>query len=405
MKVIVPNIIKNNSVEVPTSKSIANRLLIIQALASEGNIKKLSRADDTAVLQEMLVNLPATLDVGHAGTAFRFLTAFLVITNGSWVLTGSNRMKKRLIYPLVDALRQLGADIQYLESEGFPPLKINGKSLNGGDVMVDSSMSSQFISALMMIGPKLKNGLSINTPGKTVSVSYIEMTRKLMEQCGAKLNGIVGNIEIKHTNYNFGTIEVEKDWSAIAFWYEVVLIGEIEHLLINKVVEDSIQGDAYVQELFKPFGIESKFDSEGLHLRYNTPVTELPTKIDLNSTPDLTQPFIVAMAAIGHEIEITGIQHLRHKETDRAEALKIELAKFGAELLVSNSSLTLKKGTTHNSKIAIKTYQDHRMAMAFAPLALMYGEIEIENPEVVAKSYPDFWIQLEKLGFTFTKVL
>jgi len=404
MKVIAPNKITSNTVEVPTSKSIANRLLIMQALAGEGKIKNLSRADDTVVLQEMLTNLPDTLNVGHAGTAFRFLTAFLAITNGSWILTGSDRMKKRPIFPLVDALQQLGADIEYLESEGFPPLKINGKSLNGGEVTVDSSMSSQFISALMMIGPKLKNGLSMNTSGKTVSVSYIEMTKKLMQQCGAKLNSIAGKIEIQHSNYDFGTIEVEKDWSSISFWYEMVLIGKIEHLLINEVVEDSIQGDAYVQELFKPFGIESKFDSEGLHLRYNTPVTELPAKIDLNSTPDLTQPFIVAMAAIGHEIEITGIQHLRHKETDRAEALKIELAKFGAELLVSNSSLTLKKGTTHNSKIAIKTYQDHRMAMAFAPLAWMYDGIEIENPEVVAKSYPDFWIQLEKLGFIFTTV-
>jgi 3-phosphoshikimate 1-carboxyvinyltransferase len=352
----------------------------------------------------MLSTLPEIMDVGHAGTAFRFLTAFLAITNGSWVLTGSDRMKKRPIYPLVDALQQLGADIEYLESEGFPPLKINGKSLNGGEVTVDSSMSSQFMSALMMIGPKLKSGLTINTPGNIVSVSYIEMTKKLLRQSGAKLRSAELKIEIQNTNYDFGTIEVEKDWSAISFWYEIVLIQEIEHLLIRNVSENSIQGDAYVQELFKPFGIESKFDLEGLHLSYTSPATELPTKIDLNSMPDLTQPFIVAMAAIGHEIEITGIQHLRHKETDRAEALKTELAKFGAELLVSNSSLTLKKGITQNSQIAVKTYQDHRMAMAFAPLTLMYNGIEIENPEVVAKSYPDFWVQLEKLGFKFTMV-
>ena len=403
MKVIAPNKIKNNSIEVPTSKSIANRLLIIQALAKTGEIKNLSTANDTVILHKMLRTLPMIMDVGHAGTAFRFLTSFLSITNGAWVLTGSDRMKKRPISPLVDALRYLGADIEYTESEGFPPLKINGKPLNGGTVTIDSSLSSQFISALMMIGPKLKNGLKISIKGEQVSVSYIEMTKKLMQQCGAKMAISNGGVEIKNSDYDFGVIAVERDWSAISFWYEMVLIGEIAHVLISDVVENSIQGDAFVQDLFLPFGVHSRFDSEGLHLSYESPLADLPSKINLNSTPDLTQPFIVAMAAIGHEIEITGVQHLKHKETDRAEALKIELAKFGAELAVSDASLTLKKGTIHKPKTAIKTYQDHRMAMAFTPLSLIYREIEIENPEVVTKSYPDFWTQCKKLGFEFER--
>ena len=403
MKLVAPIIVSESSVLVPTSKSIANRLLIIQALAKTGEIKNLSTANDTVILHKMLRTLPMIMDVGHAGTAFRFLTAFLSITNGAWVLTGSDRMKKRPISPLVDALRYLGADIEYTESEGFPPLKINGKPLNGGAVTIDSSLSSQFISALMMIGPKLKNGLKISIKGEQVSVSYIEMTKKLMQQCGAKMAISNGGVEIENSDYDFGVIAVERDWSAISFWYEMVLIGEIAHVLISDVVENSIQGDAFVQDLFLPFGVHSRFDSEGLHLSYESPLADLPSKINLNSTPDLTQPFIVAMAAIGHEIEITGVQHLKHKETDRAEALKIELAKFGAELAVSDASLTLKKGTIHKPKTAIKTYQDHRMAMAFTPLSLIYGEIEIENPEVVTKSYPDFWTQCEKLGFEFER--
>lgn len=400
MKLIAPNTVLDSQIEVPSSKSISNRLLIIQALAKSGNVTGISTAQDTVILNLLLNEMPKIMDVGHAGTAFRFLTAYLSVTPGTYLLTGSDRMKNRPIRPLVDALKSLGADIQYVENEGFPPLKIRGTSITKSKVAIDASMSSQFVSALMMIGPYLKKGLTLNLEGDLVSTSYIEMTRSLMQDCGVNVLYENKKIEISTSSYCFETFPVEKDWSSISFWFEMVLIGKWKRLLIKDVNENSIQGDAFVKELFGYFGVKSSFDKDGLWLKYEKPNDKLPTRIDLKNTPDLTQPFIVAMAAIGHSITVTGIQHLKFKETDRALALQTELQKFGVVLKVNDSNLILKTGIDASSTVRIKTYQDHRMAMAFAPLALVLDGIQIENPEVVEKSYPDYWNQLQNLGFT-----
>ncbi len=403
MKLAAPKILQDVAIELPASKSISNRLLIIQALSKKGQILNLSEAEDTKVLKTALEELPETIHVGHAGTAFRFLTAYLSVTPGIRILTGSERMKSRPIAPLVDALRDLGATVQYVEKEGFPPLKITGNSILGGEVHIEASVSSQFITALMLIGPTLRNGLKIHLTGNVVSLDYIKMTASLMRTCGAQVNLNKNAISVAPKPYSDFRIEVEKDWSAAAFWYELVLIGEIEHLLLKDVKSESIQGDSYVSELFGHFGVESLFDEVGLHLKFNKPQTNsLPRIVDFSTTPDLVQPFVVALSAVNESYVLAGTSTLQHKETNRGIALKQELAKFGGFIDVAPDSILTVQGINRSSapSFPIETYQDHRMAMCFAPLSMIYGTIEIENPEVVGKSYPNYWVQLQKLGFT-----
>ena len=402
MKITAPYKIKDSSVSVPTSKSISNRLLIIQSLCGGGEIVDLSDAEDTTTLARVLKELPSRIDVGHAGTAFRFLTAYLSITSGEYILTGSDRMKNRPVGVLVEALRELGANIQYLDKEGYPPLKIVGSQMQGGQVSIKSDVSSQFISALMLIAPYLEKGLKIKLIGEVVSQPYIKMTQSLMESCGVDLVFNNQEISIPNGNYKFESLNVEKDWSAISFWYEMVLIGEIDHLLIEEVFLDSIQGDSYVLSLFKNFGVQSTFDDQGVHLSFIRPNrNDLPRIVDFKNTPDLIQPFVVSIAAINEQYVISGSKNLAYKETDRAAALKMELAKCGAFIDVAEDSILVLKGIDNFKKVPeIKTHQDHRMAMAFAPLALLFENVEIENPDVVKKSYPTFWGELEKLGFT-----
>ena len=387
-------------VTLPASKSISNRLLIIQALSAEGKITNLSDAEDTVVLQKLLREMPSVFDVGHAGTAFRFLTAFLSITKGEYILTGSDRMKQRPIAPLVDALRVLGANIQYLEQEGFPPLQIVGQELVGGTVEIESSTSSQFISALMLIAPNLKNGLEIVLAGDVVSKPYIEMTASLMKRCNARIDFTGNRIIMPPSNYIFSPIEVEYDWSAAGFWYELVAISKTPHLLLSGLKPESIQGDSRVVKLFELFGVQSNFDSAGLHLSYSSTEKKSPRLLDFKETPDLVQPFFAMIAAKNFPMVLTGTRNLQFKETDRLQAMKNELKKFGAEIDIATDSVLLLKGmgVGLNTSITIKTYNDHRMAMAFAPLALL-ANLEIENPEVVEKSYPNYWIEMEKLGF------
>lgn len=402
MKITAPHRIIDAPIALPSSKSISNRLLIIQALSKQGEIKDLSEAEDTTVLEKMLKETPSIMDVGHAGTAFRFLTAYLSMTEGEYVLTGSDRMKNRPIGILVDALRKLGADIQYTDKDGFPPLKIVGKPLQGGNISIKSNVSSQFISALMMIAPYMRNGLNINLVGDIVSQSYIEMTASLMRSCGVEIIYDASQIQIPHGEYKFESIIVEKDWSAASFWYELVLLGELKHLLLEGVKKESIQGDVNVSELFANFGVQSRFDDLGLHLSYTTPfANNLPRIVDFKNTPDLIQPFVVSLAAKNEQYVITGSRNLTYKETDRAQALKMELAKFGAYIDVADDSILVLKGVADSiTKLEVETYQDHRMAMSFAPLAVIYGELEIVNPDVVQKSYPDYWNQLVRIGFT-----
>ena len=400
MKICAPEQIKAVVVEVPTSKSIANRLLIIKALAGSGEIIDLSKAKDTKVLDVLLSKMPSVLDVGHAGTAFRFLTAYLAIQKGTFTLTGSNRMKQRPIGILVDALTKLGANITYLENEGFPPLKIIGAPLKGREVTVNSEVSSQFISALMLIAPYLENGLKINLQGKQVSQPYLDMTASLMTKCGVDVLMDKKSIYISKSSYKLQSIKVEKDWSAIAFWYEMVCLGRLSSLQIKGVQEKSIQGDKAVIELFKNLGVETIFNDGNLCLSYKQSlVSNHFSSIDFTDFPDLTQPYVVALSYLETSQKITGISTLKNKETNRGAALKQELAKFGGDVLVSDDEIKMISKINQNSKLPIKTYQDHRMAMAFAPLAFVFGEIDIENPSVVEKSYPEYWNQLQNIGF------
>jgi len=401
MIIKAPNKILDVPVTLPASKSISNRLLIIQALSQSGEITNLSEAEDTVVLQKLLCEMPSTFDVGHAGTAYRFLTAFLSISKGEHILTGSERMKERPISPLVEALRDLGANIEYLEKEGFPPLKIVGQDLIGGKVEIESSTSSQFISALMLIAPKLKNGLEIRLKGDVVSKPYLEMTVALMRSCNAKVDFTGNTIKILSAKYSFVNIEVEYDWSAAGFWYELVVIAKIPHLLLSGVKPKSIQGDSRVMELFKMFGVQSKFDNAGLHLSYSSTEIESARLLDFKETPDLVQPFLAMIAAKNFNMVLSGTRNLQFKETDRLQAMKNELKKFGAEIDIAEDSVLLLKGIDAELKesISIKTYQDHRMAMAFAPLAIL-RDLELESPEVVEKSYPTFWKEWSKIGFT-----
>ena len=401
MKLHTPHTFLDATIQLPASKSISNRLLIIQAISGQGVIENLSDAEDTVVLNRLLLERPAVMDVGHAGTAFRFLTAFLSVTPGIWTLTGSDRMKKRPIAPLVNALRNLGAEIEYLEEEGFPPLRISGKTLKGGKVSISSGVSSQFISALLMIAPTFERGVELELTGDVVSVPYIEMTKTLMRNCGAEVSQNKNVLTVSSAAYRWEKMEVEYDWSAAAFWYEWVAIAKIPHVLLSGVKPESIQGDARVAKLFAPFGVESSFDSDGLHLRYRAPQQlDIPRIMDFSGTPDLVQPYLASIAAYNYPMVLAGTRNLQWKETDRLHAMKTELQKLGAIIDIAEDSVLLLKGINNHFPVpvSISTYDDHRMAMTFAPFVSICHELEILHPEVVQKSYPNYWLEVQKMG-------
>ena len=368
-------------IDLPSSKSISNRLLIIKALCKEDfEIKNLSDSDDTISLQKALVNNTETIDVGEAGTTFRFLTAYLAIREGSeCILTGTDRMNERPIIELIGALQSLGAEIKYTEKEGVPPLKITGKDLKGGKINIDGSVSSQFISALLLIAPTLKNGLNLKIEGEIVSKPYIKMTLKLMQEFGGESSWNGNTIEVKPQNYIAKNFEVESDWSAATFWLEIAALSKSCNIKLNGLSEKSIQGDKKATAIFKKLGVSSVFENNTLILTKNKNIN-FPKHINLLAIPDLYQPLKCTLFAVNNNPEIRGIQTLKDKETNRIDAVEKELIKLTS------------------SKI-IETYKDHRMAMSFASLSLKFGKIQINNAEVVSKSYPNFWKDLEKGGF------
>jgi 3-phosphoshikimate 1-carboxyvinyltransferase len=380
-KVSHPTKIVNCEIDLPSSKSISNRLLIIKALCKQNfEIKNLSNSDDTNSLKNALSDTKNTIDVGAAGTSFRFLTSYLAIQKGrEFILTGTDRMKERPIQNLVAALELLGAKISYLGKDGFPPLKIKGTRILGGEITIDGSISSQFISSLLLIAPTLANGLTLNISGNLVSKSYIQMTLKLMEEFGIKHSWDDNKIVVKPQTYTAKDYTVEADWSAATFWFQIAALTENCHIKLNGLYQKSIQGDAKVKTIFKNFGIASVFENNALTLTKNNN-QNFPKAIDLMDTPDMYQSLKCTLFALNKTTEITGISTLKNKETDRIKAVKNELKKLGT------------------SKI-IETYQDHRMAMSFAPLSLKYGKLTIKNSEVVSKSYPDFWKDLSRAGF------
>ena len=431
-KILSPGSV-NSSIVLPSSKSISNRALAIGALAgSIASITNLSDCDDTEVMQRWLTERPSTVDVGAAGTSMRFSTALLAVGQGEHVITGSERMKNRPIKILVDALRRLGADISYVEKEGYPPLRIVGKGgLSYGSVSLPGNVSSQYISALMMIGPYLKDGLILTLTDKVISRPYIEMTMSLMRQFGAKVywdcssdesNGTVdeslesNSADDKSTESNVIIVEpgryavksfnVESDWSAASYWYEMVALSSEgdARVLLPGLYEDSLQGDSKGREVFSLLGVKTEYTKDGVLLSKKT--REVDTlEYDFVKMPDLAQTFVVTCCMMGVPFHFTGLESLKIKETDRIVALKNEMAKLGFDLEDRNDSELLWDGrrraltAEEYDSVAIDTYEDHRMAMAFAPVALVNGSIRINNPHVVSKSYPRYWDNLLAAGF------
>lgn len=387
----------NQTIQISGSKSISNRLLILESLFSNLKIGNISNSQDTQLLKKALSSSSETVDIHHAGTAMRFLTSYYAIQEGkTTILTGSGRMKERPIKNLVSALQDLGAEIEYLENEGFPPLKITGKKITNNKVNVAANISSQFITSLLLIAGKLENGLEINLVGEVTSRSYIDMTLSILTQFGIKNNFIKNTIKVEpFIIHQPSTInyEVESDWSSASYFYSFSAIGrEIIHL--KSFYKESTQGDSAVSNIYeKFFGIKTIF-AEDDHKLTLQPIEnfQFPEKIilDMNNCPDIAQTLCVSAAALKIPFEISGLGTLKVKETDRLLALQNELRKLGTETEITD--LTIKsihfKETEEN--ISIKTYQDHRMAMSFAPFSLI-KELNIEDEEVVEKSYPEFW--------------
>ena len=380
-KVSHPTKVINCEISLPSSKSISNRLLIIKALCKENfKIENLSNSDDTQILAKALISKKKIIEINHAGTSFRFLTSFLALQqNKKFTLTGSDRIKERPIKELVEVLLDMGAKIEYIEREGYAPLKITGRELNGGYIEINAGISSQFITSILLISPTLDKGLELKITGELVSKPYILMTLKLMSEFGIKWSWKENIITIRKQNYIAKNYTVESDWSCASFWFQIASLAEECNIILNGLQKDSIQGDEKVMDLFEGLGVSSVFNNNKLIL---TKKKESLRKIniDLIENPDLYQPIRCSLYAKNIDAKFSGLQTLKDKETDRISAVNNELEQL-------------------NSSKIIKTYNDHRMAMSFAPMCLVFEELQINNSGVVNKSYPNFWNYLIKSGF------
>ena len=398
---------ETQTIKVTGSKSESNRLMLLQALYPSIVIKNLSESDDTVALQKGLITSKGKVDVHHAGTAMRFLTAYYAAKEGAEVLlTGSERMQQRPIKILVEALRSLGANIEYTREEGFPPLRIFGKKLEKKNVTIKANVSSQYISALMLIAPSLDNGLIINLDGEVTSLPYIKMTssllRKMDVECSFKDNTIC--VKPKKEVREMTQI-VESDWSSASYFYSIIALSDNTSVKLTSYAENSLQGDIALAFIFRNLGVETTFNDKDASIVLSKTKNELPETIslDLSNTPDIAQTIAVTCFGLGINCKLTGLHTLKIKETDRLLALKTELEKLGATVAITSGSLGLTfdkdKGVSEriNSNNSINTYQDHRMAMAFAPLAIRVPLV-INEPMVVTKSFPTFWKDIAKIG-------
>lgn len=401
-------------IKLPASKSISNRALVISALAGTEKLPgNLSDCDDTEVIVKALKDKPDVVDIKAAGTAMRFLTAMFSTIPGEHVMTGTQRMKQRPIHVLVDALRRLGADIAYEEKEGFPPLRIKGRELDGGWLDIQGNVSSQFISALLMIGPKLKKGLNLKLDGDIISRPYVDLTLCTMRDFGADAEWTdTDMIEVKPQPYRPTEYFIESDWSAASYWYEMIALcrdPEAE-VRLGGLTDGSLQGDSVVKYLFSMLGVKTVFGSR----KRGVPTTVTLRKTGLVSArldydfinqPDLVQTFAVTCAMMNVPFHFTGLASLRIKETDRIEALKREMRKLGYVIDDGNGSELVWNGERCEPDMAaaINTYEDHRMAMAFAPAAIKTRKLLVNNPQVVTKSYPRFWDDIKKAGFCISE--
>ena len=402
----------NASINLPASKSISNRALVINAMAQSCmHPNNLSDCDDTEVIVAALKDMPYEINIKAAGTAMRFMTAYLSATEGEHVITGTERMQNRPISILVDALRYLGADIQYMKKEGYPPLHIKGKTLDGGYLEVVGNVSSQYISALLMIGPILKNGLELKLTGEIASRPYIDLTLWTMTNFGADAEWTdVDTITVKPTPYMSDTdYTIENDWSAASYWYEMMALNNNPDsaITLEGLSDGSKQGDSVVKYIFSLLGVKSEFENHDSisPVKLKAHRCLLPRfDYDFSGSPDLAQTIVVVCCALGVKFKFTGLASLKIKETDRIEALKTELKKVGYVIHDENDNTLFWDGETCEPSFApIDTYEDHRMALAFAPLAFKFPQIEINHPEVVSKSYPHYWEDLKKVGFEISE--
>ena len=409
MKICIKGIDSTNIVKdifISGSKSESNRMLVLQKLFREITIHNLSDSDDTHHLQDALSSQDVEINVGHAGTAMRFLTAFFAIQQKrATILSGSERMHQRPIKVLVEALRALGAEIYYLENEGFPPLKIIGKQLTKEQVKINGNISSQYISALLLIAAGLPNGLRIELIGEITSIPYINMTLSLLNQIGITTSFKDQIIQVhpfeeakKHT------LEVESDWSSASYFYSIAALSSIgSEIRLSSYKKESLQGDAILANIYKSFGVETVYETNSIILRKTKEPNKEHLSIDLNKAPDIAQTIAVTCYGLGVSCELLGLHTLKIKETDRLEALHSELTKLGANISVTSNSLYLKSRSEIVAGGSIETYNDHRMAMAFAPLGMKIP-LEILDADVVTKSYRNFWKDLQKIGFQINKV-
>lgn len=392
----------NADLILPPSKSISNRALIIQALCqSKPKLLNLSQSSDTQSLVQALQTTSKTIDIGDAGTSMRFLTAYLSQQEGSYILTGSDRMKERPIGHLVEALNSIGADINYLEKDGFPPLAINGKALEGGKVDISTSVSSQFVSALLLIAPTLKKGLSLSLKGELLSKPYIKMTLDIMRYFGIQSSWINNTIQVEPQNYVSKDLKVESDWSALAFILKAMSIAKSAQVSISGLSKDSWQGDSYVLNLFEKFGLQYKFKDEKLYLKKLNKGLNGDYNVNLIDTPDLAQAYCCTLSALSKSAKIKGLNNLKLKESHRLKALHMELNKIGQHSRYSEDTIQLESSVLHTPTESFDSHNDHRMAMCLAPFALLF-DIKIKNIEVVNKSYPSYWEDLKKMGFTIS---
>ncbi len=398
---------KQGNIQLPSSKSISNRVLIIQKLCdAKFEIENLSQANDTQELQLALSSVHAAsseknrneaakteIYTGEGGTTFRFLTAYLSTQEGEWILRCSPSMIRRPVGDLVEALNNIGAEIDYLENIGFPPLKIKGRKMNGGKIPLYASVSSQFVSALCMIAPTLTHGLQIHLDGKIASSSYIRMTLSLMEYFGVKLSWKNEVIEILPQKYIPRDIVIETDWSAAAPFYQIACFTESTDLFISGLYQESLQGDSCLPEIFNELGVKTTFSENGIQLGHQA-IDARSFEYDFTDCPDLVQPVAVTCAAQNIYARLKGVHNLPFKETNRIQALQNELKKFGVNVTYQNDQIKIQGEFDRKENVLINDYNDHRMVMSFVPLAVVCDSVEIENPEAVKKSFPDFFNQL-----------
>ncbi|WP_299053876.1 3-phosphoshikimate 1-carboxyvinyltransferase [uncultured Polaribacter sp.] len=407
---ILLNVLENKKITekitISGSKSESNRLLILQNLFPEITIENLSDSDDSVHMQHALTTKDALIDIGHAGTAMRFLTSYFAVqSDREVVLTGSERMQNRPIEILVNALKDLGADISYEDKIGYPPIRIKGKKITKATVEINGNVSSQYISSLLLIASKLENGLEIELVGKITSIPYINMTLSLLTQLGIS-NTFKGNTITVHPKKEITkqTIVVESDWSSASYFYGIMASAEIGATIqLSAYKEESLQGDSCLAEIYQHFGVQTTFGTNYITLKKERSTLKETLEIDLKNAPDIAQTIAVSCFSEGIACNLTGLHTLKIKETDRLEALREELTNLGAVIKVTDKSLHLEQATTIHKNIAIKTYNDHRMAMAFAPLALKVP-IQILNAEVVTKSYQKFWEDMQQLGINITTI-